>query len=356
MLTNILKYFEYYDNQKAPFMHKQWQDWRDTQPLLGLKVLHHVPVVPNTLLKIACLVAAGAEVVVTNPSFLPANLAAVNALAADGVTYVSDLNQLRGVEFDIYFDCCAELYQALGRPKIGAIELTASGHQYYCAQQLDFPVVSVDQTLTKQLETLFGSAVSAQTSIAQLTGLDVAKQSWLIIGFGKIGRGLGYFCVKHGAPVTIVDINPAARLAAQILGINAIDPADLVAMQAAFAAADIVITATGQTAAVAAYPKEWFAGKVLANMGVSDEYGEHFSKTEVLNQKLPVNFVLDDPTPMEFIDPEFFAHNIAALELLKHNLPNGVNDLTAASDRAIIDSWCQYHQASREQINRWFIQ
>ncbi len=68
-------------------MHRQLIDWYNKRPFTGIRVLHHVPVVPNTLLKIACLIEAGAEVTVTNPSFLSANSQAVASLRAASVRY-----------------------------------------------------------------------------------------------------------------------------------------------------------------------------------------------------------------------------------------------------------------------------
>lgn len=95
-------------------------------PLIGFTILHNVPLVENTLLKIACLVVSGAKVTVTNPSFMSARATAIAALQNDGITYVENIHSLRGTSFDFYLDCGAELYQALGRPRLGAVELTPS--------------------------------------------------------------------------------------------------------------------------------------------------------------------------------------------------------------------------------------
>lgn len=67
MPTALLDYFKVYPEKDAPFMHQQLLDWERLQPLKGLKIVHHVPVVENTLLKIACLVKAGANVTITHP-------------------------------------------------------------------------------------------------------------------------------------------------------------------------------------------------------------------------------------------------------------------------------------------------
>ena len=351
----LLKYFKHYPETDAPFMHRQLIDWYNKRPFTGIRVLHHVPVVPNTLLKIACLIEAGAEVTVTNPSFLSANSQAVASLRAAGVRYVENLHALAEEPFDLYFDCGAELYQTLGAPLMGAVELTASGDQIYRSQSLNFPVISIDPTLTKQLETIFGCAESCHTAIARLTGINPSAKTWIVFGFGKIGRGVAYFCLQHGARVIVVDICEQQRQAAKELGLEAIDPQDRSALQSSVASADIVVTATGRAASMDAYPHEWFQGKILANMGIYDEFGPQFSTEEVLNHKQPINFIIHDPTPMRFIDPEFYMHNIAGLVLIQKLLSNGIHGLPMEIDQPIIHQWCQYHSFAPEIITQWFI-
>ena len=351
----LLDYFKDYPESDAPFMHQQLIDWSHTRPLAGMRVLHHVPVVPNTILKIACLIEAGAEVTVTNPSFLSAHPRAVASLHTAGVRYIEHVQELVGEPFDLYFDCGAELYQALGSPVIGAVELTASGDHVYRSQTLNFPVVSIDPTLTKQLETIFGCAESCHTAISQLTAIQPADKVWIVFGFGKIGHGVAYFCQQHHARILIVDISEQQRDAAKALGLEVIDPANELALKAAVASADIVITATGHANVMDVHPRDWFKGKILANMGVYDEFGPQYTNEDVLNHKLPVNFVLNDPTPMRFIDPEFYIHNIAGLLLLQKQLAKGVQDISLEIDHAIIQRWCQYHAFAPEIIQQWFL-
>lgn len=355
MSEKLLSFFQLYPQDKAPFLHEQLAEWTQSKPLLGLDVLHHVPLVPNTLLKIACLVSAGANVVVTNPNFMSAHPAAIRALSDADILYVEDLSTLRGKDFDLYFDCGAELYQKLGSPRKGAIELTGSGDQYYRQQKLSFPVVSIDRTYTKQLETIFGCAESASQAIVKLTDINLVKQSWMVFGFGKIGRGLAYYCVNNQVPVVVVDKDENVRRSAESFGIKTIDPNEDEKIQFGLSQSDLVVTATGCGNILSRYPKNWFAGKLLVNMGVLDEFGPNFQAHEVLNNKLPVNFVLDDPTPIEYIDPELYAHNIASLELLNSHLPCGVNDLSRKTDQEIISTWCQYQKLSVEQVTKWFV-
>lgn len=217
MSATLLDYFSTYTVKEAPFMHEQLSEWDRLKPLKDLKVIHHVPLVENTLLKIACLINAGAEVTVTHPySFCQPSINAIAALNKDGVRFVENLKDLENEVFDLYFDCGAELYQALGAPQMGSIELTASGDEFYRQQLLNFPVLSIDRTLTKQLETIFGCAESSYAALSLLTNIDPASKTWLIFGFGKIGRGLAYFCRQHKVSVTVADICEHQRKLAQI--------------------------------------------------------------------------------------------------------------------------------------------
>lgn len=354
--SNLEYYFKHYTPQEAPFMHHQLSKWGIDKPLAGLRVLHHVPLVQNTLLKIACLVAAGAEVTVTNPSsFMIADAKAIECLKKSSIRYVDHLLDLKKETFDLYFDCGAELYQALGDPKVGAIELTGTGDIYYRQQKLDFPVVSIDQTRTKQLETIFGTAESASLAIHQLTAINPAEKSWLIFGFGKIGRGLAYFCHQYKTRVKIVELSPENTEEAKQLGLTVIHPADHVEIQAALKYTDIVVTATGKANIFADYSSTWFENKILANMGILDEFGPQIPEKAVLNNKKAVNFVLKDPTPMKYIDPEFYAHNMAALQLLSIKNTRGIQNLLPDWDEKIIREWCQFHQVSSDEIEQWFI-
>ncbi|WP_230309950.1 NAD(P)-dependent oxidoreductase [Legionella pneumophila] len=272
MHQELLKYLEMYHPQIAPFMHLQINEWDKNRPLEGVKILHHVPLVPNTLLKIAALVAANAEVTVTNPaSFCQAHPDAITCLHNSGIAYVENLDLLRDETFDVYMDCGGQLHQRLGRPLTGAIELTGSGDQYYRSlKTLDFPVISIDHTMTKQLETVFGCAESSHQAIQKLTGVDPTNKNWLIFGFGKIGRGLAYFCLEHQVPVTVVDSSVHQCDLAFNLGIEAIRPEEHDKLEKAVAKADIILTATGGKNIMSEYPRAWFDGKILGNLGAVD--------------------------------------------------------------------------------------
>lgn len=356
MATNFKDAFNKYPAPMAPFLHEQWRIWQETKPLKNLRIAHHVPVVENALLKIACLVAAGADVTLTNPDFMNPCTQTLAALQNENVRFVADRQTLKNETFDIYLDCGAALYTTLGAPKIGAIELTGTGDHAYRQLSPSCPVISIDKSLTKQLETVFGAAYSAAQAITMLTSAPMKNSKWVVFGFGKIGRGLAYLCLNNGYDITIIDTNHDARMQAQQLGIIVVDAKDIAAVQLALKNADIVMTATGGYDVLTAYQKSWFDGKILASMGILDEFGPRFSCDEILYEKMPINFSLNDPTPIEYIDPELYLHNQATLDLLTKKLANGVHNLPTDTDENIIERWCRHHLKSRTDIDRWFIQ
>lgn len=128
----------------------------------------------------------------------------------------------------------------------------------------------------------------------------------------------------------------------------------MAALEQAITQADIIATATGKKSIMNSYPLSWFENKILVNLGVYDEFGPSFKEDQVLNNKKALNFVLKDPTPMKYIDPEFWIHNYAAL-LLNNNLSHEVHNIPEDLDKKIIAQWCTYHSFSMETIERWFI-
>ena len=83
--------------------------------------------------------------------------------------------------------------------------------------------------------------------------------------------------------------------------------------------ADFVVTATGlknalTLSAVSAILANTKA--VVANMGVEDEFGELVPFTRVLNGKSPLNFVLEEPTHLKYIDTSLALHAALGERLL----------------------------------------
>lgn len=346
--------FQEYPEKLAPFTRRQIKEWQN-QALSGLKILHHAPVVNNTVFKLLPFINSGAEVVVTNPGFMKPSDKAIELIEQLGMRYVDDLSTLHGLDFDIFLDAGAELFQTIGRPKYAAVELTGSGDNYYRQAKLDFPVLSVDKTLCKQIETVLGCGDGIFRGIEKLTNQNATKMPCAIFGFGKIGRGLAYYLQAKGQQAHIIEVDKKQLTAAKAHGLATANALDDKAVKQALDTTEVVITATGKANILSHYPKEWFTNKILANAGVLDEFGENFSKDEVLFNKSACNFVLEEPTAIEFIDLEFYVHNLGALLLKEQQYPNAVSNLPKDLDQQLFAQWCQHFGKQPEKLLEWFI-
>ena len=130
---------------------------------------------------------------------------------------------------------------------------------------------------------------------------------------------------------------PAGDFSAVLLqnGVDVVDCHDYVAVSALIEKADFVVTATGVAGALNApeLKKSLLSTKaVLANMGVEDEYGEAIPAEKVLNAKGPLNFILEEPTHLKYIDTSLALH-AALAELLVQEAKS-----TILAERAAFES------------------
>lgn len=72
-------------------------------------------------------------------------------------------------------------------------------------------------------------------------------------------------------------------------------------------------------------------------MGVEDEYGAQIPAGRVLVNKQPVNFVLEEPTRMKYIDATTGLHNEGALYLITHPEATGLIVPTREQENRLFD-------------------
>ena len=109
--------------------------------------------------------------------------------------------------------------------------------------------------------------------------------------------------------------------------------------------AHCIVTATGIAGALSENPLIPVLLKkpvLLANMGVEDEFGKAVpDKSRVLNHNRPLNFILEEPTRLAFIDPTMALCNQALLELFQGKLPLGLNRPTTEQEQKILKTVTQ---------------
>ncbi|MBD3652815.1 NAD(P)-dependent oxidoreductase [Kangiella sp.] len=344
--------FRHYSPDIAPFMHQMFADYQASQPYKGFTIVHNVPLTQTTLMKTACLKAAGADLVVTNPSFMNEDMDAIQVLANEQVPYVP-LELVKG-EFDFLLDCGAELVESCYANK-GIVELTRTGAmRYQQHKEFHVPIVSVDDTRLKCLETCLGTGEGVYRAITQVADVDLTNKNVLIFGFGKVGIGIAYYFSKITPNIIVVEADSGRLKLIEQRGYQSVDARQAQLVERAADKSDLIVTATGLKDIISNnYHPLAFKGKLLANAGAEDEFGFAFEAKDVLADKKPVNFILKEPTLMEFLDPIFYAHNIAIDDAL-NNTQTGFRALDKKTDEAIVSQWAAHHGWTVEKLNTIF--
>lgn len=317
--------FSRYHSHDYPVVHSQITDWAQNRPLDGARVLDATPLFGNTLAKFLPLISAGARVSAAVHPDIPADPGIVALLPNLGIDIV--FGARTSTKFDVILDCAGRHRDVTST--YGYAELTHSGLAQYAGSLQ--PVVMVDESPLKLLETMFGTGESFGRALDQLNAFPVSNRV-VIFGAGKVGSGIALNALGRGQSVTMIDRQDAANFARAPM----VDLHDCDAVNAALADAGVIVTATGVASAAAEYATAIVASNaVVANMGVDDEFGPDVPTERVLNGKAPVNFVLAEPTLMRFMDPVFALSNAAAVDLVSGQALPGTNPPNSHIDSTI---------------------
>ncbi len=377
ILSSVLD--DVYEKNEYPALAALESEWAYTRPFEGLRVLVATPIYRNTMTQYRALLAGGASILV---GFSGMNDPEVAEFLKDwGISVVTPAEMLeaesRGEFVDLVLDCAGPF--AGLHPKIGFVELTRSGVQYY--QNAKKPVYVADSGIVKRIETSLGTGDGYFRALEKLgfgknapdagenaSGAGFEGKKLVVFGSGKVGSGIALQGVRRGCAVSVVtDLNrftnlenatksalssagsaesgtvgvaktmPAGDFSAVLEqnGVNVVDCHEYAAVSVLIENADFVVTATGVKNALAA--PELTAtllstSAILANMGVEDEYGEAIPAEKVLNAKGPLNFILEEPTHLKYIDTSLALH-AALAELLVKEAKTAIGDC-ATFDKA----------------------
>eukprot|EP01102_Stenamoeba_stenopodia_P020917 TRINITY_DN8305_c0_g1_i1.p1 TRINITY_DN8305_c0_g1~~TRINITY_DN8305_c0_g1_i1.p1 ORF type:complete len:425 (-),score=82.08 TRINITY_DN8305_c0_g1_i1:40-1314(-) len=367
---------EIYKHSDAPLLHSQIADYAKHKPFAGLRILNNNPVFMSSFLKLEALAVSGAELVVcTLPLFVESEAESLRLFREhrfDNLKLVEDQKEAAACgPFDLILDCCAELASLiptfLAPPTIGFVELTQTGENVLRAidtqNKLPYAAISIDSSRTKRLEDAFGSADGMIRALKQLlpdspmfkpNDNNQTTLNALLFGFGKVGVGIAFQLKQHGCRVTVADVAEVGIQRAKKAGYDAVLLSDGDSLLEIVQQADLMITATGRVGAVSSvinnHPNllsaDLFKGKHLVNMGTHDEWGPHFADSDVLFNKRPINFAVEEPTKVKFLDPAFYvSHRAAELFLQeKGRYSNGLHLLTTEIDDVIINTWLAHHK------------
>lgn len=322
-------------------------------------MLAATPVFRNTLLQYRALLAGGANLVVgiagsgkdcagadAAGAAMPCDLGIVDVLRENGIPVIGVQEALEmearcadsgDSAFDLILDCAGQFSAC--HPRFGFVELTRSGVQFY--ENCEHPVYVADSGIVKRIETCLGTGEGYVRALAQLgydscaggADRDGAGKKFVVFGSGKVGQGIVLQLLRSGANVQVVtDCSRGSNAFLDANGVPVTDCNDLDAVAALVRDADFVVTATGVKGALdrpQIVEALLASDAVLANMGVEDEYGPGVPATRVLAEKKPLNFILEEPTHLKYIDASLALH--AALGELLLQEAAGVSSQESAS-------------------------
>ena len=256
------------------------------QPLKGLKVGACLHVTSETANLMLTLKAGGADVALCASNPLSTNDAVAAAIATQHniKTYA-----IRGEDNDTYYehieaaldhrpaltmDDGADLVSVLHKSRqqqlpevIGGTEETTTGVIRLKAMAergvLRYPIIAVNEADTKHMfDNRYGTGQSTIDGIIRSTNVLLAGKTFVIAGYGWVGRGLASRAKGHGADVVITEVDSVKALEAAMDGFR------VMKMDEAARVGDIFVTVTGDVNVLDRRHFEAMKdGAILANSG-----------------------------------------------------------------------------------------
>ncbi|HTI74484.1 MAG TPA: adenosylhomocysteinase [Mycobacterium sp.] len=153
----------------------------------------------------------------------------------------------------------------------GVTEETTTGvlrlYQFEAAGELPFPAINVNDSVTKsKFDNKYGTRHSLIDGINRGTDVLIGGKKVLICGYGDVGKGCAESMAGQGARVAVTEIDPINALQALMDGF------DVVTVEQGVAAADIIITSTGNKDIITLdHMKAMKHQAILGNIGHFDD-------------------------------------------------------------------------------------
>jgi adenosylhomocysteinase len=257
-----------------------------SQPLKGLRLAACLHVTSETANLMLTLKTAGADVALCASNPLSTNDAVAAALAAnhniktyairgeDNDTYYEHIEAALDHRPQLTMDDGADLVSVLHKARrdqlgdvIGGTEETTTGVIRLRAMAehgvLAYPIVAVNEADTKHMfDNRYGTGQSTIDGIIRSTNVLLAGKTFVVAGYGWVGRGLASRAKGHGADVVVTEVDSVKALEAAMDGFR------VMRMEDAAKDGDIFVTVTGD---VNVLDRKHFEamkdGAILANSG-----------------------------------------------------------------------------------------
>ncbi|MHA2503644.1 MAG: NAD-binding protein [Candidatus Kariarchaeaceae archaeon] len=338
-----------------PIFQNLIQEYEEKQPFAGLSVAIAHVLVPNTLPLIYSTIIGGANVMLTDTVPSTIDPETLTLIKSAGIPY--DPTFQDATSYDYAIDCNA--YFVFRPPKKGLVEVTRSGIHTFRDIAPAVTILDVDSTETKKIETFLGNPQAVKQAFHTFIGRPedlLMDGTVVIIGFGKIGRGLARV-FSDFTSVKIMDVSEGAVAKARALGFNAqVVTGDIAANTSFLSGADAIFTATGHHNVITVnFDKPGVTAPYLINVGAVDEFGEHYSEQEVfMSKNKPFNFNLTPPTGNEYIDAILALHVDGLRYLMNRDLSHGIHMVEPDYDRGFVSQFEDHNFPITDLLDRYF--
>lgn len=328
----LLNYIlQHYLVAEFPALYAQILEWEKSKPLQGLRILDATPIFRNTIAKYAALVSAGAKLYISKTPTIPYDANIVKLLKDFDINLADDSQKDKG--FDIVLDCAATNINV--KSKFGYVELTKTGAHIY--KKSNKTVFLADESIIKSIETALGTGDGFVRAIESLNLCDnIQNKKFVVFGCGKVGSGIVLCLLKKNCKVYAVDDTSRVKIPDGAIAVDMNCPNDInFALKDAWCA----VSASGiKNAHSGKFDlKELAESKtIIVNMGVEDEFGKDIPDDRVLAKKQPLNFILQEPTRLRYIDPTLALHNFGAIPLINGKLNAGLNLVQKSDEDRIL--------------------
>ncbi len=262
------------------------QRFEKEQPLKGLRLAACLHVTSETANLVLTLKAGGADVALCASNPLSTNDAVAAALASnhsiktyairgeDNETYYEHIEAALDHRPQLTMDDGADLVSVLHKSRrdqlpevIGGTEETTTGVIRLRAMAdhgvLAYPIIAVNEADTKHMfDNRYGTGQSTIDGIIRSTNVLLAGKSFVVAGYGWVGRGLASRAKGHGADVIVTEVDSVKALEAAMDGFR------VMKMDEAAREGDIFVTVTGDVNVLDRRHFEAMKdGAILANSG-----------------------------------------------------------------------------------------
>jgi len=257
------------------------EQFRRTKPFAGLTIGMCLHVEPKTAVLCSVLQAGGASVVITgSPGTTKNDVAAAlkhtgvivyGQQEDDSAQHQENIRQVISHDPHLLLDNGADLVAAYpvhpgqGRLIAGTEETTTGANRLRGELRgaLAFPIIIInDSPLKLIMENEHGVGPTIVEGFMRETNLLVQSRSFVVFGYGSVGRGIARCLRRLGGQVAVVELDPVRALEAALDGMRVTTREDSLDI------GEVFFTATGRPAVIAGESFDRLPdGAILANAG-----------------------------------------------------------------------------------------